>query len=91
MTTKERKLPWTLDELRAGMKEFERDIRYFQARREELLEKYPEQWVAVYRLELKGHARNLPGLIKQLRAKGVPRGEAYVKFLTKNPQRTVPG
>lgn len=59
-----------------------RDAEYFQAHRQELLERYPDHWVAVYNLEVVGAAKDHKRLIRQLQRKGTPASMAFVDYLT---------
>lgn len=45
---------------------------FIYARWEELVKRYPDQWIAVYRKEVIGHGDNLMILVRKLREEGVP-------------------
>ncbi len=51
---------------------FTADALYVQEHRQELLQKYPERRIAVYNQEVIGAAKNLPGLLKQVKRRGIP-------------------
>ncbi|MBI2935113.1 MAG: hypothetical protein HYY29_06045 [Chloroflexi bacterium] len=91
MTTKERTGTESVNKLRARLKLSNEDLGYFVSRRDELLEEYPEQWIAIHRKAVVAHAKMLTALVRQLRAKEIPRGEAQIEFMTKNPRVTIPG
>jgi hypothetical protein len=42
----------TSEQIREDLERFTADVRYFDRHRQELLERYPEHWVAIYRLLL---------------------------------------
>jgi hypothetical protein len=71
-----------MTEIQADMGRFKRDVAYYEAKREELLQQYPEQWVAIYNQEVVGAARDLRRLLTQIVKKGVPRGRAFVEYVT---------
>ena len=62
--------------------QFSADMAYFDAHRDELLAQYPEHWVAVYRGQVVGTAKQLPQLMAQLNRKGFPRGNVFVDYAT---------
>jgi large subunit ribosomal protein L16 len=43
----------------------------------------PERWVAIYNREVVGAAKDIGRLVKQLKRKGIPPGDAYWQYLTK--------
>jgi hypothetical protein len=59
-----------------------RDAEYFQEHRQELLDRYPDRWVAVYNQQVVGAAKYHKSLLRQLERKGVPRGRAFLDYLT---------
>jgi hypothetical protein len=64
------------------LERFTQDRRYFEQHRQELLDQYPEQWVAVYNQQVVGAAKDSKRLVTQLERKGIPPGEAYRKRLS---------
>ena len=58
------------------------DALYLEEHREELLEQYPERWVAIYNLQVVGAAKDPRRLVKQLDRKGIPSGRVYRGHLT---------
>jgi hypothetical protein len=61
---------------------FTADAEYFDAHRQALLARYPEQWVAVFGQEVVATAKDLKRLIAQLERKGIPPAQAYRAYLT---------
>jgi hypothetical protein len=55
---------------------------FLDKHRDELLQRYPERWVAVYNGEVVGAAKDPKRLIRQLERKGIPPGEVYREYLT---------
>jgi len=58
------------------------DALYLDQHRDELLQRYPDRWVAVYHREVVGTARNLQRLVLQLKRKGIPPTEVYCQRLS---------
>ena len=58
------------------------DALYFEERRQELLEQFPDHWIAVYNKEVVATAKRLPQLIRKLDKQGVPRGKVFVEYLS---------
>lgn len=70
-------------DVQAQLKRFQRDTAYYEQHREELLEKYPEQWVAIFNEQVVGASPDFYALLDGLQAKGVPVGQALVEFVTR--------
>lgn len=65
------------------LERFQADAIYLDKHRTELTERYPEQWVAVYNLQVVGAAEDLDQLIEDLKCKGIPPGDVYQEFLSR--------
>ncbi len=61
-------------------------VLYFDEHRHELVQRYPDRWVAIYDKQVVGAAKALPRLISQLERKGIPRGRAFVDFTTEREE-----
>ena len=64
------------------LERFTLDAKYFDDHRQDLQERYPERWVAIYRQEVVGDAKDLKRLVAQLERRGIPRGAAFVDYAT---------
>lgn len=64
------------------MQRFRADAAYFDAHRGEFLQRYPDQWVAVYAQEVVGAAKDIKRLVKQLERKGIRPGRTYRQYVT---------
>lgn len=73
-------------EIRHELEEFAADTEYFEQHRQELLTRYLERWVAVYRKQVVGAAKTLPRLLAQLERKAIPKGRAYIEYLTEKEE-----
>jgi hypothetical protein len=69
-------------EIEEDLERFNADMLYFDRHRQELLEKYPEHWVAIYKQQVAGASKDQKRLIRQLDRKGIPPARAFVDYLT---------
>ena len=60
--------------------------KFINANYKELLEQYPDQWIAVYREKVVASDRDMKEMFKQLDFQGIPRGRANSLFLNANPK-----
>ena len=65
--------------------EHRRDRQYFGAHREELLEKYPDQWVAVFREEVVAVDRDWRVVGRKLDEMGIHKTHAVMHFIDTDP------
>lgn len=68
------------------LQNFQRDIDYAEAHREELLNRYPEQWVAILDQQVVGAKPNVYQLIEDLRARGIPTQRVVLRHLTRQEE-----
>ncbi|MBI2906262.1 MAG: hypothetical protein HYX92_01260 [Chloroflexi bacterium] len=61
------------------LERYRTDALYFEQHRQELLQHYPEQWIAVYGQQVVATAKRLPQLIRKLDRLGVPRGQVFIE------------
>jgi hypothetical protein len=73
-------------EILAGFARFKRDTDYFEAHFPELLDKYPNKWVAVHGAKVVGTGKDLSRLLGRLKKKGIPTNETVIHFLNPNPK-----
>ena len=66
----------------AAMERFWRDNQFYNDHYEELLEKYPEQWVVILDQKVVGTGPDLDALFKRLKAEGVSLAQVLVEFLS---------
>ena len=59
---------------------------YYETHYEELLDRHPEQWVAIYKQEVVGTASDARELLITLKQDGVPLNRVLVKHLTREEQ-----
>ena len=73
-------------QVRQELERFHADAEYFERHRQELLERYPERWVAVYNQEVVGSAKDIKRLVRQLERKGIQPGRTYREYLTEKEE-----
>ena len=71
-----------MQEIQEDLERFGRDVEYFDQHRQELLQQYPDQWVAVYHQQVVGAAKDPKRLVKQLERKGIPPGRVFHEYVT---------
>ncbi len=70
------------DSVSQRLQRFQRDIDYYEGHREELLDRYPEQWVAIFNEQVAGTDYDAERLLAQLEEQGTPLDRALIKRLT---------
>ena len=65
---------------------FHRNVEYFRAHHDQLLEQYPEQWVAVLDERVVAADSDYERLLKFLKANGVPLGKVYIQRATETDE-----
>ena len=70
------------DSVSQRLQRFQRDIDYYEGHREELLDRYPEQWVAIFNEEVAGTDHDAERLLVRLEEQGTPLDSALIKHLT---------
>ena len=75
--TKEQQTEW---------ERFRRDTAYLDAHYEELLNRYPEQWIAIFNQEVVGAGADFERLLAEIEERGIPVGRALVEYLTRDEE-----
>jgi hypothetical protein len=75
-----------MNQVQAELERFRKDTGYYEAHHEELLEKYPEQWVAIFDQQVVGAGPDYEQLLTELGEKGVPIERALFKHLTQKEE-----
>lgn len=65
----------------ANLARFTADAKWFDRHYDELLDKYPDQWVGVYHKKVVGASPDCEALIVNLSNDGMPVGRIYFNFL----------
>ena len=77
--------PQTVDE---EMQQFRRAARVLSSKQPRMIERYPNEWVAVYRGRVRAHTKTFKRLMTQIDRKGLPREHIIVRFIDKS-ERTM--
>lgn len=67
-------------------KQYQRDIEYAETHHEELMNQYPEQWIAILNRKVVGTDSDVYQLIDGLRRQGIPTERAVLRHLTKEEE-----
>jgi hypothetical protein len=71
-----------VSKMQAELQRCKRDTAYYEAHQEELLEQYPEQWVAIYDERVVGADADLYHLLSTIKEQGFSPGQALVEYVT---------
>lgn len=66
----------------ADLARFKRDVAYYEAHYQDLLARYPEQWIAIYNQAVVGTAEKFDDLLIALQQRGVPPEQTLVEHLS---------
>ena len=61
---------------------FQQDVDYYEFHYEELLQQYPEQWVAILNQTVVGSDTDLDRLLSRLNSEGIPIEKALIEHVT---------
>ncbi len=64
------------------LQRFKKDTAYFEKHRDELLGKYPEQWVAIFNEKVAGASVDLEQLLTDLEQHAVPIEKALIEHVS---------
>ena len=75
-----------MKEQEGEFKQYQKDIGYAETHHEELLNQYPEQWVAILNEKVVGGGSDVYQLIDELREKGIPTERVVLRHLTREEE-----
>ena len=70
------------------LRSFAASAQVFSSDRKSLIDKFENKWVAVYRERVEAVADSLDDVMRQIAAKGIPAGEAAIRFVDRG-ERTL--
>ena len=70
------------------LRSFRRTARILSSNHPRLINRYPNQWVALHRGRVRASGRTFASVMAQIDKKGLPREHVIVRFIDKN-QRTM--
>ena len=68
---------------------FRETAMFLSSNRPRLIERYPDQWVALFDNRVQAHGDELTSVLEELDAKGLPRERAIVRYLDTKPRTLV--
>jgi len=71
-----------LDEFKRKRDQFYHDLAYFDKKQEELIEKYNENWIAIYKSEVVAHRKGYNDILTQIEKMGLPEEQLVIKFIS---------
>ena len=74
------------EETHGQLQRFHGDTEYFGAHYQELLDQYPEQWVAVYNQAVVGSNTDFDTLLDDLEEKAVPLESVLIEHLSREEE-----
>ena len=75
-------------EVARQLRSFQRAARVLSSHHPRLIDRYPNQWVAVHKGGVQATGRSLRSLLSKVDSAGLPRHEVIVRFIDRN-QRTL--
>jgi len=74
------------EKLMEGFARHRRDVEFFEYHHKELLEKYPDKWVAVYDVKVVDTDKDFLVLLARLKEKGIPTNKPIIHFMDTDPK-----
>jgi hypothetical protein len=71
------------------LQEFDRSARSLDKQLPDLVDRYPDQWVAVLDGKVRAHGRNFDEVMQKIDQEGLPRKRTLVRFLEKDPRAMI--
>ena len=78
-----------MTQVQAELERFKKDTAYYEAHHEELLKKYPDQWVAIFDQQVVGISPDYELLLTRLEEERVPIERTLFKLLTQNEENWI--
>ena len=75
-----------MDQVQAELQRFRKDTAYYETHHEELLEKYPEQWVGIFDQQVVGASSDYEQLLADVEKEGVAIERTLFKHFTKKEE-----
>ena len=71
------------------LKEFSRSTRSLDKQLPDLVDRYPDQWVAVLDGKVRAHGRTFEEVMQKIDQEGLPRKRTLVRFLERDPRAMI--
>ncbi len=73
------------DGVQQDLERYNRDLDYYIAHYAELLQAYPESWVAIYGERVAGTDPDHGRLVQDLRRRGIPPNYSFIEYVSAEP------
>lgn len=70
------------------LQRFQKDAQILSSEHHQLIERYPNRWIAVYDGKVRAHARTLNALISKIERQGFPRDHVIIRYIDRS-ERTL--
>ncbi len=71
-----------MQEAQKELEAFRKDTRWFSEHYDELRERYPDHWIAIYNQDVVAASPNQDAMFAELKRKRVSATKAYIKYLS---------
>ena len=68
------------------LESFRRTTERFSADYSDMLERYPNQWIALYSEKVRAQGNSLEAVLTQIDEIGLPRGQTLIEYMDPDPQ-----
>jgi hypothetical protein len=75
--------------LNRDLQRFRKAAQAFSSEHPRLIDKYPNQWVAVYDGKVAAHASTLPAILGKIKRKRIPQAHTIVRYIEKNKRTMI--
>jgi hypothetical protein len=75
--------------LNRDLQRFRKAAQALSADHPRLVDKYPNQWVAVYDGKVAAHASTLPAILGKIKRKRIPQAHTIVRYIEKNKRTMI--
>jgi hypothetical protein len=75
--------------LNRDLQRFRKAAQALSADHPRLIDKYPNQWVAVYDGKVAAHASTLPAILAKIKRKRIPQAHTIVRYIEKNKRTMI--
>jgi hypothetical protein len=79
----------TPKEIACDLRAFSRTARILSSNEQQLLKKYPKQWIALYRGKVRASAKSLDAVLSKLKEQRVPANQAIVWYMDTSGRKLI--
>lgn len=76
-------------EINRSLAIFSKSTRLVADHYSELMERYPDEWIAVYNGRVRAHGKSFQAVLDEVDAKGLPRAQTLLRFMNTKPQTLI--